>query len=268
MKLKMDDAGHVVVADGKPVYVHDDGRELPFDASHTVATITRLNGEAKGFRERAEGAESKLKTFGGIDDPEAARNALGTVKNLKDGDLVTAGKVEEIKTAAHRAAEEQVQAAAKRDAEKIKALTGERDKLQGDLYGEKVGGAFSRSKFISEKVAVPGDMLQAMFGKQFKIEEGKVVGFDGAGNKLYSRAKPGEIADFDEALEMMVDGYPSRDSVLKGTGSTGSGARHSPAGGGSPGKRSVPRAEYDRLSPAEQISLGRQAAKGEVQITD
>lgn len=27
MKLKLDDQGHVVVQDGKPVYVHDDGKE-------------------------------------------------------------------------------------------------------------------------------------------------------------------------------------------------------------------------------------------------
>ncbi|MDD1016905.1 hypothetical protein [Pseudomonas rubra] len=27
MKLKLDDQGHVVVQDGKPVYVHDDGKD-------------------------------------------------------------------------------------------------------------------------------------------------------------------------------------------------------------------------------------------------
>ena len=28
MKLKLDENGHVVVQDGKPVYVHDDGKEV------------------------------------------------------------------------------------------------------------------------------------------------------------------------------------------------------------------------------------------------
>ena len=32
MKLKLDDNSHVVVFDGKPVYVHDDGKEILFDA--------------------------------------------------------------------------------------------------------------------------------------------------------------------------------------------------------------------------------------------
>ena len=33
MKLKLDANGHVVVENGMPVYVHDDGKEIPFDAS-------------------------------------------------------------------------------------------------------------------------------------------------------------------------------------------------------------------------------------------
>jgi hypothetical protein len=45
--------------------VHDDGKEVAFDAPATVAKIGQLNGEAKGHRERAEAAESKLKAFEG-----------------------------------------------------------------------------------------------------------------------------------------------------------------------------------------------------------
>lgn len=57
MKLKLDENGHVVVSDGKPVYVNDEGKDIAFDVSGTVATIARLNGEAKSHRERAETAE-------------------------------------------------------------------------------------------------------------------------------------------------------------------------------------------------------------------
>ena len=60
MKLKLDDKGNVVLQDGKPVYVHDDGKEVAFDAPTTVATISRLNGEARTNRERAEAAEAKV----------------------------------------------------------------------------------------------------------------------------------------------------------------------------------------------------------------
>ncbi|MGY2338005.1 hypothetical protein ACW9HW_02015 [Pseudomonas sp. SDO5532_S415] len=48
MKLKLDEQGHVVLQDAKPVYVHDDGKEVASDAAGTVATVTRLNTEARG----------------------------------------------------------------------------------------------------------------------------------------------------------------------------------------------------------------------------
>lgn len=249
MKLKLDDAGHVVVSDGKPVYVHDDGKEAPFDAAHTLSTIARLNGEAKSHRERAEAAEGKLKGFEGIDDPAAARKAIETVANLDAGQLVTAGKVEEIKTAAKKAAEEQVAAAAKASNEKIAELEGKNTKLTDDLYSEKVGGAFGRSKYVAEKIAVPGDMLQAMFGNRFKVEDGKIVGYDAAGNKVYSRSKPGEVADFEEALEMTVDAYAYRDSILKGSGNKGDGALGSNRNNNS-GAKTISRAAFDGLDPA------------------
>src|SRR5690349_21486790 len=97
MKLKLDDKNQVVVQDGKPVYVADDGKEVVFDYPATLATISRLNGEAKGHRERAEAAEAKAKIFEGIEDPVKAREALETVKNLDSKKLFDAGKVEEIK---------------------------------------------------------------------------------------------------------------------------------------------------------------------------
>jgi len=234
MKLKTDENGNVVVQDGQPVYIHPDGKEAPFDAAAAVSKISALNREAQTHREAKEAAEAKAKAFEGIEDPEAAAKALETVKNLKDGDLVTAGKVEEIKTAAKRAAEEQVAAAAKASAEREKQLQGDLQKLQGQLHNELIGGNFGRSKLISDKFAIPADLVQARFGQAFKVEEGKVVAYDQAGNKIFSRSRAGEVADFDEALETLVDQYPYKDQILKGTGASGSGAGPSgnPGGGG------------------------------------
>lgn len=257
LKLKtvtVGDKTYAEVADGKPVFVHEDGKEIGFDADHSVDTIRRLNGEAKTHREAKETAEGRLKVFEGI-DPDLARKALDTVKNLDEGQLVTAGKVEEIKAAAKKAAEDQVAAATKASGEQIKTLTSERDKLQSDFFTEKVGGAFGRSKFIAEKVAVPPDMLQAMFGNRFKIESGKIVGVGHDGQPIYSRAKAGEVADFDEALEIMVDGYPNRDHILKGTGG-GSGSKGGSGGGG--GGKTITRTDFDKLDPAQKAAKMRE----------
>lgn len=239
MKLKLDDAGHVVVSDGKPVYVTDDGKDVAFDAPGTRDTITRLNSEAKTHREAKEAAEKALKAFEGITDPDAAKKALETIGNLDAKKLIDAGEVEKVKAEITKGFTEKLTAAEKRTAD-----------LEGALYGEKIGGAFARSKFIADKIAVPSDLLQAQFGQNFKIEDGKVAAYDKSGNKVYSRARPGEVADFEEALEILVDAYPHRDSILKGNANGGGGARNGGGGGG----KTISRAQFDALDPAAKMA--------------
>lgn len=255
MKLKLDEQGHVVVQDGKPVYVHDDGKEVPFDAAATVSTISRLNAEARDNRVRAEKAEEAVKQFEGISDPAAAIKALNVVKNLDDKKLVDAGEVDKVKEAAIKAVEE-----------KYAPIVAERDKLQSELYGEKVGGNFARSQFIKDKLLIPADLAQAAFGNAFKVVDGKVVAYDKDGREIFSRANPGNVADFDEALEILVTNYPHKDSILKGAQSGGSGS--SGAGNNAGGKVTVTRAQFQALSPEAQASTAKQASEGKVVLTD
>lgn len=243
MKLKTDADGHVVVQDGKPVYTTDDGKEIAFDAAGTAATIDRITTESKGYKTRAQEAEGKLKAFDGIDDPKAAKDALTKVANWGDKELVEAGKVEEIKAAAIAAVEE-----------KYKPIVERASTLEAALHGEKIGGAFARSKFIADKIAVPADIVQARFGTNFKLEDGNVVAYDQSGNKLYSKSSPGNAASFDEALELLVDAYPYKDSILKGTGGSGSGKPSGQGGAGGGGKKEITRAEFEALGPMERAA--------------
>lgn len=240
MKLKIDEEGHVVVVDGKPVYVSEDGKEVAFDAAGTVATISRLNAEAKTNRERAEGAEGALKAFEGIADPAEARKALETIKNFDAKKLVDAGEVEKVRAEAIKAVED-----------KYAPIVAERDSLNAALVTEKVGGSFDRSKFINDKLAIPSDLVRARFGEQFKVEGGEVVAYDKAGNKLFSRSNPGEVAKFDEALELLVDSYPYRDQILKSSGASGGGASGGGAAAG--GAQKISRAQFEALPPAKQM---------------
>lgn len=253
MPFKYDANGAIVLqeVDGKklPVFIHADGKEAPFDGDGTVATISRLNGEAKGHRERAEKAEGSLKAFEGITDPAAAIKALSTVKNLDDKKLVDAGEVEKVKAEAIKSVRAE-----------FEPIVKERDTLKGELYGEKIGGAFARSKFIADKVAVPADLLQASFGKHFSIENGKVVAKDASGNQLFSRTKHGEPAEFEEALEMLVDAYPYKASILKGSGASGGGAGSGGSGQGGGGRKTITRAQFDALDPAAKAATARDTA--------
>ena len=253
MQLQLDEQGHVVVQDGKPVYVDDQGKTTALDHPYTLNTIKRIQGEAKANRERYEAAEGNLKAFEGIEDPEGARKALETVASLAAGDLRRADEVEKIKKEAERAYDDKLKAVD----EKYKPVVAERDGLKKALDNEVIGGAFSRSKFIGEKLAIPADMVESKFRGAFVLENGKLVAKDSDGGLIYSRAKPGEVADFDEALEHLVEKYPYRDSILKGSGASGSGAGGSQGAAG--GKRTMNRATFDALAPAEKANAVREA---------
>jgi hypothetical protein len=237
MKLKLDDAGHAVLADGKPVYIHDDGREIPFDGAMAFAKIGQLTGEAASHRKRAETAEANLAKYEGIEDPDAAKKALETLGNLDKKKLIDAGEVEKVKAEISKAYETKLGEATKRA-----------ETLEQQLYSEKIGGSFARSKLIAEKLAIPADMVQARFGQAFKIEDGKVVAYDQSGNKIFSRTRPGELADFDEAIEALVDAYPYKGSILKGSGASGMGAGSSAHGGAQVKK-------FSEMNEAERVKL-------------
>ena len=237
MKLKLDENGNVVVVDGKPVYVHDDGKEVPFDAPSAMQKISQLNGEAKSHRERAEAAEKLANAFEGL-DAEAARKAIDTVKNYDDKKLVDAGEVEKLKAEMSRTHTEQL---AKERAEK--------DAIQNQLYNEVIGGNFARSKTVQDKLNIPADVAQSFFGKHFSIKDGKSVANDANGNPIYSRVRAGEFADFDEAMETLIDSYPHKDRIIKASGSTGGGAT-----GGAGGAAGAPKSLADCKTDAEKVA--------------
>lgn len=246
MKLKLDEKGNVILSDGKPVYLADDGKEVAFDYAATLATISRLNGEARSHRESREAAEAKLKSFEGIEDAEQARKALGMMANLDAKKLIDAGEAEKVKLGAVKSVEE-----------KYRPIVEERDALKQSLVKEKIGGSFSRSKYIGEKLAIPADLVEARFGSSFSIEHDKVVAKDASGNLIYSRSKPGEFADFDEALERLVSQYPNREHILKGSGASGGGA--SGTSGTSGGKRTMTRAQFDALAVNERAAAAKES---------
>ena len=247
MKLKLDDAGHVIIKDGHPVYMHEDGKEIAFDGAKAFSKISELTTEAAASRRRAEAAETALKpwTEAGITDPESAIAALATVKNLDQKSLVASGEVEKIRTEAIKATEE-----------KFKPYIKKASDLEGQLNSHMIGGGFKGSKFATEKLAFKGqagaDIAQHLFGSRFKVDGEKVVGHFANGERVFSRSRPGEIADFDEALEQIVDSYAHKDSILAASGQSGGGAPQNGNPGGSGAGKSINRAAFSNLAPAAQ----------------
>lgn len=249
MKLKLDAEGRAVLSDGKPVYVHDDGKEVAHDAAQAIAKISALNREAQSHRERAETAEASLKRFDGISDPAAAKKALETLANMDAKKLVDAGEVERLKADIAKSYET-----------KISEIETAKQALERDFWNEKIGGAFARSKFITEKVAVPSDLIQNAFGQRFKLESGKVVAYDQSGQRIMSRANPGDFADFEEAIETLISAYPHKDAILRGSNAQGPNARPDAMNGSNAGAKAISRAAFDAMSQADRMNAVKQGA--------
>lgn len=250
MKLKLDDNGYAVIQDGKPVYEHADGKEIPFDGLQAFNKIKDLNTEAKTWREKFEAAQKIAETVGDL-DLDAARKALDHVANWNEKQFVEAGEVEKIKEGVSKALNdklEETRRAMQQQIDQAQKLVKEKDDA---LAKELIGGRFARSKYISEKLAIPPDLVEARFGSNYRIEEGRPVAYDMLGNKIYSRLNAGEVADVDEALEILVDNYPHKFSILKGSPATG--------GGGVAGPGSMQHLDWHKLSPQERLNEARRA---------
>lgn len=239
MAWKMD-GDSIALDNGNPVWIYDDGKESPLDGAHVTSKITSLTGEAAQRRKELREAQDRMKAFEGIDDAEAARQALATVQNLDAKKLIDAGEAEKVKAEIQKSYELKLAEAQKLLSEKDAVLT-----------REMIGGRFSRSKFISEKLTIPPDLAMAAFGHAFRIEDGNVVAYDHTGNRIFSRERPGEPADFDEALASLVSAYPHRDTITKapagsGTGSTGT--------GGYGGQKTVKLNDFNRMTAKERAA--------------
>jgi hypothetical protein len=256
-KWKTDADGKFETKDGNPIWITAAGVE------QTVAgdTITRLNGEAMGHRQRAETAEAKVKEFtdAGVTDAKAAAEAIATVGKLKDKTLIDAGKVDEVRAEVAKSYETKLADATKRG-----------DTYESKLHGVLVASAFGGSKFITEKLTIPSDIAQATFGNRFKIENDRVVAMkaDGSG-PLYSTQRAGEVATFDEAMEIIVNEYPNKNAVLKGANNSGSG-NDGKGGVGPGGKRVMKRAEFDALplNSPERAKIASEMSQGKATIED
>lgn len=244
------DGTAIEMKDGNPVWIDANGGEgvLAHDA------VTRLNGEAKTLRERAEAAEAKLVPFKDI-DPIAAKKAIDLTKNIDAKKLIDAGEVEKLKNDIKAEFNSQ-----------ITELTTNNQKLSTDYNDLRVNSVFAQSDFIRDNIAVPRDMFEATFRSNFKVVDNDIQVFDKSGNRVMSKAKLGEHASPEEALSILVDQHPQKAVILKANQNSGGG--NNGGGGHRPGNRVIKRADFEKMSPHEQATTASEMGKGTVTVVD
>lgn len=249
---KMDGDKLALDGDGNPIWINPAGQE----ASVKGDTISRLNGESAAHRKRAETAEAKLATFDGITDPEAARKAIETVRDIDTSKLINAGKLDEVKAEITKQFETRITASD----EKAAAAAARADKMLLD-------NAFAMSEFARDGLTDAGrDLARSMFSDRFKVVDDKVVAYDNSGNQIYSDKSVGDPASFDEALQKMIGGYKHKDSILKAADAGGSGSN---GDGGARGRgRTLNRSQFEALDPVQQQDFAAKMSTGETALVD
>ena len=251
---KKDADGKLVLdGEGNPIFVNAAGVEQTVKGD----TIQTLQSEAKGHRTAKEKAEGDLAKYrmpdGKLLDPEIAIKAVDTVSKIDMKTLMDSGKVDELTNNIKAGFTTQL-------TEKDNALA----QANATINAMKIDGVFKGSEFIAERVAMPRDFFEAAMRSQFKVEDdGKIAAYDRSGNRLMSKKNAGEFADPNEALELLVEMHPQKDTILKANGAGGTGNQG--GGGGRGAGRTMKRSDFEALPPADQAAI---ATKGETAIVD
>jgi hypothetical protein len=248
-KAKVSDDEHKtpVFADGKPVYIDPDGKEIALDPVSMYQKIIDLGKENKTHREAGDTLKESFKIFDDIDDlgewKTKADEAISTVENFNEKDWLKADKVDKLKADMKDAYDEQVGGVKKSFVAKendYKATIGKKDNQIRTLM---VSNKFATSPFFSgtePKTNLPPEIAETYFGKYFKVEEEKktaklkLIAYNDSGDQILSRENPGEIAGFNEAMSFIFDSYSGKDKLLRG-GKPGSGGGGGQGGTGSAG---------------------------------
>lgn len=229
MPWKTDENGAIVVTDGNPVWIYENGpekdKETPVEFGRTLATIQNITKESIGRKEKInelKAITAKLEEAG-IEDLdsyiEASKQAMETVKNLTDQQQAQAGEMERVKQGITDSYNRQIEAlkesAKKADAEWQLKLEAKQRAID-DLV---IRGAFEQSDFIRDKTVMLPEMAFSYFGSRFKVEEkdGRLVGYavDQNGDRIMSLKNPGSYADPAEAIEIIINEHPQKDRLLR-----------------------------------------------------
>lgn len=232
---EVDDSGKVIFVD-TDLSDDDPKKKTPIDVVNTYMSVPKLRSEAAGHRKAAEEAAQKLEAFKDI-DPAKAVEALKVVQNLKDGDLVKANEVEALRKSIEVTYADEKKNILEVHATQMKSKDEEIQSLSGTIRNLLISNQFRSSSYFSgaaPKCTIPAEIAETYFGKHFKVEnvngEPHCVAYMtnamGVEEKIYSKSNPGSLATFDEAMEIIINKYPGKDSILSsgksGVGGPGS----------------------------------------------
>ena len=252
MPWKQDEQGNLLAQDGNPIWVDGENEsavDLEAERKDWAGKLSKANKQAGDNRMKLKEIESQLEAFSGL-DPEKAKEALEKLEgldleNLKDADAVKA-QIDSMK-AAHKG----------ELAKKDEALSSK----DGTIRKLVISNSFKSCPLFTDpkRTLMTPDVAEKLFGDRFRVdEEGRPVAYEGD-TKVFS-PKTGELATFDEAIELFWDGYANKDRY---TPKSGSGDQKSGGERSTPGSSGRVKSMKDLKTPGEKAAYigkhGREA---------
>jgi len=271
---KLNEAGIIQVDDNNlPVFIFEekDGSkdEKGVDVPSMFGKITELNSEAKNHRLAKQKYADKIKI---LEDAEidlekldefvnSSKENAKKISSFNEKDYKSIEEIEKIKKGVGDSFTEKIEELKKQndllqtDKQKI---ANESDELVRTLL---IKSAFDSSPFIREKTVLTPDIAFNTFGRDFKVEktEGQLIpsvyAIDSSGEKIWSKTNPGDYANTEEAIEILIKKYPQSEAILKPS---------SGGPGGNPSQSSNRKYSPEQLanmSPTERLKLGHSMKK-------
>lgn len=269
--------GQIVLKDGLPVFVRDDGNETTVDYSKMLAEIGSVTSESIARKKELREYKDRLKTFeekfGNLDADEA-KKALELMRNIDQKELIKAGEKDAAIRQAIESKEKEYIPKLKSFEQKLSELSSELQRKDSIISRQMIEGQLAINSYLNKATRTTPDVRASILGKHFKIEdvngELRPVAYKSDGEKLYSPINPGQLCTFDEAVEILWNSYPNKDvyavNLNSGSGSTGN-----PGGSGNAGVQYFTKEEWTRtISSAkseDQKKLITALTTGKIKIT-
>jgi len=272
MPYKTNEEGHVVLDDGKPVFVKEDGTETAVDFENLVQTVNSTNSESKARKEKIRDLEKAYGKFKDFEDTpiEDINKALEIMRNLDQKELVKAGERDEAIRQAVENTESKYKPMITGYEQKLNELTSDLEQKKSLIERQVLAQTLSNSPYLDKVSNTSPDVRQTIFANNFRIEEIngqlKAVAYKADGEKLYSPSNPAQLCDTEEALQILWNAYPHKDLYSK-MGNSGSG---STGNAGGPANQTFSRLEWQqklgKATVPERKEMAQQVLNGQVKL--
>lgn len=240
--IEVDDKGLPIVVDtDKPE--DDNTRQFSLDALHLFKKVPDLTNQVNIFKQNYEGAKpfiSKLEEVSGKKREElmpwieSLKNTFSELETYKAKGSEVEGKIQNIKNESKQATEKARLEAEQRIKQLEEDHKTEKSILANQIHKLMISDMFKSSQFVKEKCAYDPIAIEALFSNYFSVEQKDgnfvTVGYKTSNKKaqteqekILSKERGYEPANFDECLERLIIDSPIRDKILLGNQTSGAG---------------------------------------------